>query len=45
MSVEILGMITATPSSEVDQPLGEAVDAGFVRRFVLRKAPMQMFFL
>ncbi|WP_238581547.1 hypothetical protein, partial [Pseudomonas aeruginosa] len=25
-------MITATPSSEVDQPLGEAVDAGFVRR-------------
>ncbi|MCO3719265.1 LLM class flavin-dependent oxidoreductase [Pseudomonas aeruginosa] len=26
-------MITATPSSEVDQPLGEAVDAGFVRRF------------
>ncbi|KJJ22601.1 hypothetical protein HMPREF3150_00212 [Pseudomonas aeruginosa] len=33
MSVEILGMITATPSSEVDQPLGEAVDAGFVRRF------------
>ncbi|HFI2213076.1 TPA: hypothetical protein ACGPPQ_005698, partial [Pseudomonas aeruginosa] len=22
-------MITATPSSEVDQPLGEAVDAGF----------------
>lgn len=33
MSVEILGMITATPSSEVDQPLGDAVDAGFVRRF------------
>lgn len=33
VSVEILGMITATPSSEVDQPLGEAVDAGFVRRF------------
>lgn len=33
MSVEILGMITATPSAEVDQPLGEAVDADFVRRF------------
>lgn len=33
MSVEIIGMITATPSSEVDQPLGAAVDAGFVRRF------------
>ncbi|WP_156109547.1 LLM class flavin-dependent oxidoreductase [Pseudomonas cremoricolorata] len=26
-------MITATPSSEVDQPLGEAVDPAFVRRF------------
>lgn len=33
MSVEILGMITATPSAEVDQPLGAAVDADFVRRF------------
>ncbi len=33
MSVEIIGMITATPSAEVDQPLGEAVDADFVRRF------------
>ncbi len=33
MSVEIIGMITATPSAEVDQPLGEAVDAGFVRDF------------
>ncbi len=33
MSVEIIGMITATPSAEVDQPLGDAVDADFVRRF------------
>lgn len=33
MSVEIIGMITATPSAEVDQPLGAAVDADFVRRF------------
>ncbi|EXF42665.1 putative flavin-dependent oxidoreductase [Pseudomonas sp. BAY1663] len=33
MSVEIIGMVTATPSAEVDQPLGEAVDAQFVRRF------------
>lgn len=33
MSLEILGMITATPSAEVDQPLGEAVDAEFVREF------------
>lgn|SRR5690554_4627897 len=33
MSVEILGMITASPSSEVDQPLGEAVDPAFVKGF------------
>lgn len=33
MSLEILGMITATPSAEVDQPLGETVDAEFVREF------------
>lgn len=33
MRAEIIGMITATPSAEVDQPLGQAVDPEFVRRF------------
>jgi len=33
MSVEILGMITASPGSEVDQPTGDAVDPDYVRRF------------
>ena len=33
MRVEIIGMITAAPASEVDQPLGEAVDPAFVSRF------------
>lgn len=32
MSVEIIGMITAAPSSEVDQPLGDAVDPAYVTR-------------
>lgn len=33
MSVEVIGMITATPSAEVDQPSDKAVDPAFVRRF------------
>lgn len=33
MSIEIIGMITAAPASEVDQPLGDAVDPAFVARF------------
>lgn len=33
MSAEILGMITAAPGSEVDQPLGEAVDTAYVQQF------------
>lgn len=33
MAVEIIGMVTATPSAEVDQPLGAAVDPAYVRQF------------
>ncbi len=33
MTLEILGMITASAGSEVDQPFGDAVDPDFVRRF------------
>jgi len=32
MSVEIIGMITAAPGSEVDQPSGAAIDPAFVTR-------------
>ncbi|VVD66266.1 alkanesulfonate monooxygenase [Pandoraea aquatica] len=32
MSVEIIGMITAAPGSEVDQPTGAAVDPTFITR-------------
>ncbi len=33
MTVKIIGMVTATPSAEVDQPIGVAVDPAYVRRF------------
>lgn len=33
MSAEIIGMVTATPSTEVDQPIAGAVDPEYVSRF------------